>query len=449
MEKRTFKGGAQKEREKRQKIMQEAAKNTLKLSDMFASTSKINAFDIENLNKDLDLSSSVSKNDDTIRCPIGADKVETSILEEITSVSTSTQANNEKITPTNKMFNFLSDNYFIRPGNQNYEEFFKKHPCQPTIDDITNLPFKPNLKFYRKDKVNRRWLSYSLEKNALFCTMCLAYSDITNNSSFVNLGMTDWRHTLQCVKEHENSKTHENCVNCHMLKSKGKDIYNLMFTNEGSARQKNIIERKQVLERIIDVVKLIGKRGLAFRAHRSESVSLLSLENNQDNHGNFGQWKINSSILLDIQEAGIFSLQIDTAQDVTQKDQCSIVVRYVKGNIYERVVAVLNCKSSTGKDMCNLISTFIKNSRLHIKNCIGNSTDGAANMRGQYNGFTSWLSKESPGQIHVWCYAHVLNLVVTDATSSVIEGETRWSAKETALKNFFGHYDKTQKPHYM
>ncbi|XP_065662891.1 uncharacterized protein LOC136085506 [Hydra vulgaris] len=327
------------------------------------------------------------------------------------------------ITPTNKMFNFLSDNYFIRPGNQNYEEFFKKYPCQPTIDDITNLPFKPNLIFYREDKVNRRWLSYSLEKNALFCTMCLAYSNITNESSFVNRGMTDWRHTLQRVKEHENSKTHENCVNCHMLKSKGKDIYNLMFTNEGSIRQKNIIERKQVLERIIDVVKLIGKRGLAFRAHRSEPVSSLSLESNQDNHGNFGCGKlIQDSILLDIQEAGIFSLQIDTTQDIIHKDQCSIVVRYVKGNIYERLVAVLNCKSSTGKDICNLISTFIKNSGLHIKNCIGNSTDGAANMRGQYNGFTSWLSKEWPGQIHVWCYAHVLNLVVTDATSSVIEG---------------------------
>ncbi|XP_065654481.1 uncharacterized protein LOC136081122 [Hydra vulgaris] len=465
MEKRKFKRGAQKEREKRQKIMQEAAKNTLKLSDMFASTSLINAFDIENLNKDLDLSSSVSRNDDTIMCPIGAGKVKTSILEEITSVSTSTQANNEMITPTNKMFNFLSDNYFIRPGNKNYEEFFKKHPCQPTIDDITNLPFKPNLLFYREDKVNRRWLSYSLEKNALFCTMCLAYSDITNESSFVNRGMTDWRHTLQRVKEHENSKTHESCVNCHMLKSKGK----------------------------------------AFRAHRSESVSSLSLENNQEDPGIFletilllsnydavlklhlsrviKEKKKNNetsagtkdSVLLDIQEAGTFSLQINTTQDITQKDQCSIVVRYVKGNIYERVIAVLNCKSSTGKDMCSLISTFIKNSGLHIKNCIGNSTDGAANMRGQYNGFTSWLSKESPGQIHDWCYAHVLNLVVTDATSSVIEGtslfqllnscavflresyqrmdvwentslkiryqrlnvigETRWSAKETALKN--------------
>lgn len=79
--------------------------------------------------------------------------------------------------------------------------------------------------------------------------------------------MTDWRHTLQRVKDnqrYENSRPHENCINFHMHKSKGKDIYNLMFTNKRSIRQKNIIERKQVLERIIDVVKLIGKVGLLF-----------------------------------------------------------------------------------------------------------------------------------------------------------------------------------------
>jgi hypothetical protein len=35
--------------------------------------------------------------------------------------------------------------------------------------------------------------------------------------------------------------------------------------------------------------------------------------------------------------------------------------------------------------------------------------------------FSSWLSKESPGQIHVWCYAHVLNLVLGDTTKAVIQ----------------------------
>lgn len=34
----------------------------------------------------------------------------------------------------------------------------------------------------------------------------------------------------------------------------------------------------------------------------------------------------------------------------------------------------------------------------------------------QYNGFSSWLNKESPEQIHVWCYAHVFHLVMIDTT---------------------------------
>jgi hypothetical protein len=101
-------------------------------------------------------------------------------------------------------------------------------------------------------------------------------------------------------------------------------------------------------------------------------------------------------------------------------------------------------------------------------------------MQGQYNGFSSWLSKESPGQIHVWCYAHVLNLVLGDTTKAVIQsaslfsllndvaiflresyqrmdiweqtkedgntkklstiGETRWWSKDTALKKIFGSF---------
>ena len=39
-------------------------------------------------------------------------------------------------------------------------------------------------------------------------------------------------------------------------------------------------------------------------------------------------------------------------------------------------------------------------------------------MSGQYNGFTAFLEKESPGHIHTWCYAQVLNLVLCDVTTT-------------------------------
>lgn len=41
-------------------------------------------------------------------------------------------------------------------------------------------------------------------------------------------------------------------------------------------------------------------------------------------------------------------------------------------------------------------------------------------MQGVYNGFTAWLSKVAPEQIHVWCFSHVLNLVITDATKNPV-----------------------------
>ena len=36
----------------------------------------------------------------------------------------------------------------------------------------------------------------------------------------------------------------------------------------------------------------------------------------------------------------------------------------------------------------------------------------------KYNAFTAFFEKESPGHIHTWCYAHVLNLVLRDVTTT-------------------------------
>ena len=53
-----------------------------------------------------------------------------------------------------------------------------------------------------------------------------------------------------------------------------------------------------------------------------------------------------------------------------------------------------------------------------VSKYISDSTDGASNMSGQYNGFPAFLKKESPGHIHTWCCADVLNLVLSDVTTT-------------------------------
>lgn len=188
---------------------------------------------------------------------------------------------------------------------------------------------------------------------------------------------------------------------------------------------------------------------------------------------------IKKSMVMEVQAVGMFSIQIDITQDISAQDQCSIIIRYVNMiGVNEKLFAVITMKDSKRKSFHTMLENILTKNGLNIKNCIGNSTDGAANIQSQYNGFSAWLSKSSPNQVHVWCYSHILNLVLIDATSitlpaaslfvllnniavyfkesykrmdiwkSIIEendkrrlatiGNTRWWSKEKVLDRIFG-----------
>ncbi|XP_025425624.1 uncharacterized protein LOC112694388 [Sipha flava] len=175
-------------------------------------------------------------------------------------------------------------------------------------------------------------------------------------------------------------------------------------------------------------------------------------------------------------------------------DQCSIVIRYVfHGTINEKLIAVKCVHNSSGKGMAELLKEELISVGLDLTKCIRNSTDGASNMRGVYNGFTSYLSKLSPEQVHVWCHSHVLNLVICDTTRNPVQvtsfftllnscavffkesylrmdiwnevsktnsdnsrnkrlqtiGETRWSSKQTAVERIFGTFGDPKSSIYV
>lgn len=109
---------------------------------------------------------------------------------------------------------------------------------------------------------------------------------------------------------------------------------------------------------------------------------------------------IQDVIATEVQEAGMFSVQIDTTQDLTSKDQCAVVLHYVTNVVNERLLCVIDCESSTGQHFVELLKQTLEKVGINIKNCVGNSTDGAANMQGQYKGFIALLSAEAPDQVH-------------------------------------------------
>ncbi|XP_059901454.1 uncharacterized protein LOC132452716 [Gadus macrocephalus] len=350
--------------------------------------------------------------------------------------------------------------------------------------------------------------------------------------------MSDGRHAHQRAEEHEKSMAHRACAEAYFLNCSKSDINSLLRGRQLTAHREQIKKRRQVLDRVVEVVRVIGKRGLSYRHEDNEAA--YTLEDSSLDHGNFfemilllGKYDvalkehlsdiihkskklhesasgsrgrgslvtllskstvnsvidtilkmIKDNIGTEIQKAGMFTVQLDTTQDITAQDQCSVVLRYVTDTVHERLVAVVRCSSSTGEAFVQLLSDVLDGLNLDKSLCIGNATDGAANMQGRYRGFSSLLSSQSPHHVHVWCYSHVLNLVLSDTIEIVIEsgslfhllndiavfireshqrmnvwekeshssrhkrigpiGETRWWAKHDALKKVFGSFGKPQ-----
>ncbi|VVC24491.1 Ribonuclease H-like domain [Cinara cedri] len=67
---------------------------------------------------------------------------------------------------------------------------------------------------------------------------------------------------------------------------------------------------------------------------------------------------------------------------------------------------------------CNICSKYGLNWK---SNLIAQSYDGAASMQGHCSGVRTLVQQQNPRAIYVWCFSHVLNLVVVDTCDSCRE----------------------------
>jgi hypothetical protein len=70
----------------------------------------------------------------------------------------------------------------------------------------------------------------------------------------------------------------------------------------------------------------------------------------------------------------MYTVMLDTTQDITSSDQWAIILRYVDDNgVNERLISVVNCSDSIGKGMHNLLQYVLLLNNLNIKNWTANS----------------------------------------------------------------------------
>ncbi|XP_022171262.1 zinc finger MYM-type protein 1-like, partial [Myzus persicae] len=125
-------------------------------------------------------------------------------------------------------------------------------------------------------------------------------------------------------------------------------------------------------------------------------------------------------------------LQIDSTQDVSVVDQAAVCIRYIyEGEVKERLFALLKVVDSSGNGYYNMLKQLFSEHSIKFNNIIGESFDGAANMRGEYSGLQSKIkNQENPKAIYIWCYSHVLNLCICD------------TCKSLEAKNLFGFLNR-------
>lgn len=111
--------------------------------------------------------------------------------------------------------------------------------------------------------------------------------------------------------------------------------------------------------------------------------------------------------------------------------------------------------STSGQSLMAVFEEICQNNILLWKeNLISQSYDGASNMRGQYNGLQAFIREINSHATYVWCWAHRLNLIVTDSVSCCLNAMDLFGTLEklydfvSSSKNRVWMFEKFQKQRY-
>ncbi|KAL5505190.1 hypothetical protein EMCRGX_G006585 [Ephydatia muelleri] len=318
-------------------------------------------------------------------------------------------------------------------------------------------------------------------------------------NAFTTNGFCNWKKQYSAVLKHESSCAHRNAIVSQALFLQD-DTVQQAFARADSvenARKRAIVAKNRtVLERIVKVLMLLGRQGLPIRGHREmmtdsmtntgnflETLKLLStydpplqehlekiIERHQSaSEGSSGQkgrgsvltfmsYKspnklisiinehITCTIVKAIHNCRAWSLMADTTPDISHHEQVSICVRIVhlNGHVSEHLLACQRAPGTTAEDLYGVIMSVLKLRDVSFDKLIAQAYDGASNMSGCYNGLQSLIqTRINPNILYVHCYAHCLNLVISDAAATSVDVVTLFGNLETLYVLF----TRSQKVH--
>lgn len=316
------------------------------------------------------------------------------------------------------------------------------------------------------------WLTGSLSTNRLYCWPCLLMG---NSPRWTVEGYGDVKNLDRATKRHDACKDHIGANIRFQLF--GRTPINQLL-DEGlrlqtAAHNEKVRRNRDALKRLIDTTTFLGMQELALRGHDErensankgnyrEMVQVLArydaiLAEHLETSAVFtGMSKtiqndlisaiattVKNEIKKEVDAAPFFSWQIDETTDISCHSQLSVIVRYVddQAAIHERFLGFFDV--SSGRDAQSLFE-FVEREMTEFnftEKLIAQTYDGAAVMASDLNGLQAKVREVAPSATFVHCYAHRLNLVLSQGLKSIPKAKVFFAT----LGGFTSFFSKSTK----
>ncbi|CAK8542871.1 unnamed protein product [Lathyrus sativus] len=316
------------------------------------------------------------------------------------------------------------------------------------------------------EKCDRDWLVYSKELDRVFCFCCKVLKNGIGRGQLANEGYSDWSHVGARIKEHELGMEHvKNMTTWYEYRQRLQKFQTIDKTTQ------RLIEKekdhwKNVLKRVISIVKFLAKHNLAFRGSKEKLyedsngnfLGLIEMlaefdpiiqehvrrVTTQKVHTHYLGHKIQNElisllgsaikieIIRKIKQAKYFSVILDCTPDVSHREQMSLIIRYVDVSstsisIEESFLGFLNVNDTTGQGLFDVLQNELKELGLDLFDVRGQGYDNGSNMKGKHQGVQKRFLDINPRAFYTPCGCHSLNLTLCDMANSC-----------NKARNFFG-----------
>lgn len=123
------------------------------------------------------------------------------------------------------------------------------------------------------------------------------------------------------------------------------------------------------------------------------------------------------AILSELKAAKYYAISVDSTPDVSNSDQLSFCVRYVKGTPIERFLQIIPIAEHKSEYLAGIVLSFLSKYGIELEDCRGQSYDNANIMAGQYSGLQRRILDVNDLAKFFACVAHSSFLVGKNAVS--------------------------------